>query len=477
MARVRAQLSCTPSGRRAQTKHPSRKHPSWFPPLHASPHAPARYRAASTTPLMIPPTRRHHPPSTRHHRSTHPHPNTRTRDSSQSPDVPPGSTYVTRRRIQDVQILAAANSRQANMWADSSSINSSPNVRPHGHPTSNDLIDTTLLSRSSTRSKNRSARKMLLLEAAAHSRLGLLHERLGEFRQAVLEWKKFVRILEDLGETRDAVKACHRIGETLQKLGEFERAISWHAKCQELAAGRMDDASEFEFETALGRAYRWVGNVDQAAMHHRNALVKAMDMSSLECEAEACAELGEDSEACAEEDCTLSTSSLTHPDLVTPFAERQLQLGSTIGIPAVQIGARNMLGRLAMHHRDFEAATCEFSEALRVAVSAEAGQHHMSQARCAIGIAKGSKLLEQGKLRPDQPHGAHPEARVEELSQSSCAEKRKEISTDKPDQQLGAEHICNGLGYKCAISGAGLSLATLTPCERARLGFFTTTKT
>jgi len=229
----------------------------------------------------------------------------------------------------------------------------------------------------------------------------LLFENMGEEDAALHCYKDVLRSSLECGDATGEALACNCIGVNLQLRGGpdvstiGDEAAEGEANEQRLLAEAAvrdairyhqqhlsiaDVPGRFIAHCNLGLAYQSLGDLDEAAAQHEQALRYAIRMSSLAGESLACAHLGavkKQADAATAKACT----------------ERRLQLARTLRDGQGKGDAYLQLGSLAQSGREWGEAHHYFEQAMRVA-DLQADRQSSDLARCSVGLVNGNMQFE-----------------------------------------------------------------------------------
>jgi tetratricopeptide (TPR) repeat protein len=111
-----------------------------------------------------------------------------------------------------------------------------------------------------------------VMQARALNAVGWLHAQLGEHRPAVVHCRKALRILRSLGDRYGQASTLDSLGFAHQLLGEHQEAIASHRQALELRRSLGDRSTETTVLIHLGDAYLGAGNPAAARRSWRQAL-------------------------------------------------------------------------------------------------------------------------------------------------------------------------------------------------------------
>lgn len=171
----------------------------------------------------------------------------------------------------------------------------------------NTLKDFTVLAHSSKRAGKKD------LESTAYASLGVVFDNEEEYFRAIDNYQKYLSLADELGDAMGVAAACNCIGvnymtlanpncETgmtlaqllteqtqLETLEYIHKAIDYHARHLEVGP---DAGGKLVAHINLGICLTWLGDINQAAKHHQDALRIAIKMQTLYGQAIAVGNLG-----------------------------------------------------------------------------------------------------------------------------------------------------------------------------------------
>lgn len=244
--------------------------------------------------------------------------------------------------------------------------------KPAGRPKATQLKDYGMLANACRRAGKPANAAQLMFNR------GVLHDNAGEAGQALRCYKDLLRTSLETGDVVSEALACNCIGVTLQMQGvhKVEEALKYHL--QHLAAA--DVPGKFIAHSNIGLAYQALGEMEEAATNHQQALRYAIRMSSLAGESLACGHLG-------------MVSRQVDLSAAKACTERQLQLARTLRDQHGKGDAFLQLGALAQSSGEWNEAQHYYEQALRVA-EAHADTEGSNIATCNIGLTQGNMEFE-----------------------------------------------------------------------------------
>ncbi|MEM9817582.1 MAG: CHAT domain-containing protein [Cyanobacteria bacterium P01_D01_bin.6] len=109
-------------------------------------------------------------------------------------------------------------------------------------------------------------------EARALGNLGLVYQRLGNYRRAIDYFEQSLAIFPNLGDRQSEVLALNNLGSAHRFLDEYERAIDYYSQALILAREIGDRRSEALPLSNLGDVYASFGDYDRAIESYEQAL-------------------------------------------------------------------------------------------------------------------------------------------------------------------------------------------------------------
>ena len=115
--------------------------------------------------------------------------------------------------------------------------------------------------------------------AEAHNDLGITHQRLSNFKKAIICHGKALDIFKEIGDLSGESKCYGNLGAAYHSLGDFKKAIEFHNKSLKMKKEIGDQAGESKCYGNLGLAYANLGDFKKALIYHNKALKIAKDIS------------------------------------------------------------------------------------------------------------------------------------------------------------------------------------------------------
>jgi len=115
--------------------------------------------------------------------------------------------------------------------------------------------------------------------APPHNNLGIVYQRLSNFKKAIICHGKALDIFKEIGDLSGESKCYGNLGAAYHSLGDFKKAIEFHNKSLKMKKEIGDQAGESKCYGNLGLAYANLGDFKKALIYHNKALKIAKDIS------------------------------------------------------------------------------------------------------------------------------------------------------------------------------------------------------
>ena len=115
--------------------------------------------------------------------------------------------------------------------------------------------------------------------APPHNNLGIVYQRLSNFKKAIICHGKALDIFKEIGDLSGESKCYGNLGAAYHSLGDFKKAIEFHNKSLKMKKEIGDQAGESKCYGNLGLAYANLGDFKKAPIYHNKALKIAKDIS------------------------------------------------------------------------------------------------------------------------------------------------------------------------------------------------------
>ena len=129
-------------------------------------------------------------------------------------------------------------------------------------------------------------------EGHAYSTLGIAHNNLGDFKQAIDYHKQALRITKELGQRDEEGRAFENLGVAYDSLGDFKQAIDYHKQALSIAKELGQRDGEGSAYGNLGNAYQGLGDFKQAIEYHEKAVSITKELGQRDGEGSAYGNLG-----------------------------------------------------------------------------------------------------------------------------------------------------------------------------------------
>jgi len=108
--------------------------------------------------------------------------------------------------------------------------------------------------------------------APPHNNLGIVYQRLSNFKKAIICHGKALDIFKEIGDLSGESKCYGNLGAAYHSLGDFKKAIEFHNKSLKMKKEIGDQAGESVDYTNLGNAYHSLGDFKKAIEFHNKSL-------------------------------------------------------------------------------------------------------------------------------------------------------------------------------------------------------------
>jgi len=260
----------------------------------------------------------------------------------------------------------------------------------------NTLRDFTVLAHSSKRAGKKD------VEATAYASLGVVYDNEGEHLIANEFYLKYLTICEELNDAMGVAAACNCIGvnfmllvntngETSMALAELlanaentsskqktidyiQKAVAFHSRHLEVGP---DSGGKLVSHCNLGLCLAWLGDINQAAKHHQDALRLAIKMQTLYGQSIAVGNLGQ-----------LALGKRDFATARTCF-DQHLQLIQALMDAEAEINAYKLLAELCNAQENYAEALQHLEQA-RIIAQREGSLNELRRIHCLIGVARGT---------------------------------------------------------------------------------------
>lgn len=260
----------------------------------------------------------------------------------------------------------------------------------------NTLRDFTVLAQSSKRAGKKD------VEATAYASLGVVYDNEGEHLIANEFYLKYLAICEELNDAMGVAAACNCIGvnymllvntngETSMALAELlanaentsvkqktidyvQKAVAFHSRHLEVGP---DAGGKLVSHCNLGLCLTWLGDINQAAKHHQDALRLAIKMQTLYGQSIAVGNLGQ-----------LALGKRDFATARTCF-DQHLQLIQALLDAEAEINAWKLLAELCNAQESYAEALQHLEQARTIA-QREGSLNELRRIHCLIGVARGT---------------------------------------------------------------------------------------
>eukprot|EP00471_Norrisiella_sphaerica_P007833 CAMPEP_0184492528 /NCGR_PEP_ID=MMETSP0113_2-20130426/23526_1 /TAXON_ID=91329 /ORGANISM="Norrisiella sphaerica, Strain BC52" /LENGTH=445 /DNA_ID=CAMNT_0026877377 /DNA_START=42 /DNA_END=1379 /DNA_ORIENTATION=+ len=223
-------------------------------------------------------------------------------------------------------------------------------------------------------------------EGHAYFCMGVIHDNLKEYTNAVSFYQKYIQICGQINDNIGEALAHNSLGITYYTMAPkaknpseiYSRAANHHNKHGELG----DPRGKFIAHTNLGIVYSTVGDNEKSVSHHEAALKHAIRLSDVSFQAIAVGHLG--------------LAGCAHKDFQTARAcmERHLELVVHLGDQKAKEEAQMHLGYISKMQGDSKAAATYYRQALETAQNSKNAKN-VSTAKVQIGIILGKTMLQK----------------------------------------------------------------------------------
>ena len=237
------------------------------------------------------------------------------------------------------------------------------------------------------------------VEATAYISLGIINDNNHELLAAIKNYKDYLTVCEEIGDTIGASCACNCIGVDYMLLAcpnsdsgtlfgctststtteYLNRAIYYHSKHLEISP---DNGGKFVASINLGLCLGMVGDIAQAAKSNQEALRIAIKMQTLYGQSIAVGNLG-----------NLAIKKKDYPTAKTCF-EQHLQLIQALVDPEAELKAWMMLAKITQQENKHDLTVDNLQQALKIAIK-ENLRNEIGRINSMIGISKGNLHLGQ----------------------------------------------------------------------------------
>jgi tetratricopeptide (TPR) repeat protein len=317
----------------------------------------------------------------------------------------PKSDDIIRANTFSPQALAISKKNQANLAAFGESLIDSPNKTPvnteHNALVATSIKDFTVLALSSKRADKKE------VEATAYASLGVIYDDQSNNKLAIENYELYLAICEDINDTIGIACACNCIGVDYMNLANpagsifsiqlnddsvahLNKALSYHSRHLEIGP---DPGAQFVANTNMGLCLAMLGNINQAAKHHQDALRVAIKMQTLYGQSISVGNLG-----------MLAVIRSDYSTAKTCF-DQHLQLVQALADYEAEINAWKLLANLYKLNENHIDALDALGHARAIA-EREGFLNDLRRINCLIGVTQGtldffnfsSSLLEQEQM-------------------------------------------------------------------------------
>eukprot|EP01029_Cantina_marsupialis_P015443 TRINITY_DN3388_c0_g1_i1.p1 TRINITY_DN3388_c0_g1~~TRINITY_DN3388_c0_g1_i1.p1 ORF type:complete len:414 (+),score=121.37 TRINITY_DN3388_c0_g1_i1:96-1337(+) len=238
-------------------------------------------------------------------------------------------------------------------------------------------------------------------EMRAHQRIGLSHEKLKDFGEAIAHHLIHVEIatkLEDTNEQMSAHVALVRVYRAQSEVSPPIEALELLQKCLEAAATAGLRAEEADAHYQLGETLRALDRKDDASDHYQSHLSICRGLGDFAGETKACARLALLKEGDADG---------------VEFLEQQMEAARELGDLTAQANACSSLGRLSSERKAYDESAKHYERSFEMLKSSmrsrrvlkqngntsqnntetPSGLKALEDARVRLGVARGSAKL------------------------------------------------------------------------------------
>lgn len=263
------------------------------------------------------------------------------------------------------------------------------------------IQDFTVLALSSKRADKKE------VEATAYASLGVIYDDQSNYKLSIENYQLYLQICEDINDTIGIACACNCIGVDYMILANpagsifsiqlndnsvehLNNALSYHARHLEIGP---DPGAQFVANTNMGLCLAMLGNINQAAKHHQDALRVAIKMQTLYGQSIAVGNLG-----------MLAVIRNDYSTAKTCF-DQHLQLVQALADYEAEINAWKLLANLYKLNDNHIDALDALGHARTIA-EREGYLNDLRRINCLIGVTQGtldffnfsSSLLEQQQM-------------------------------------------------------------------------------
>lgn len=231
------------------------------------------------------------------------------------------------------------------------------------------------------------------VEATAYVSLGVINDNNHELLAAIKNYKDYLTVCEEIGDTIGASCACNCIGVDYMLLAcphsdsgtlfgctltsvtteYLNRAIYYHSKHLDISP---DNGGKFVANINLGLCLGMVGDIVQAAKNNQEALRIAIKMQTLYGQSIAVGNLG-----------NLAIKKKDYATAKTCF-EQHLQLIQALVDPEAELKAWMMLAKITKQENKHDLTVDNLQQALKIAIK-ENLRNEIGRINSMIGMAKG----------------------------------------------------------------------------------------
>jgi len=191
--------------------------------------------------------------------------------------------------------------------------------------------------------------------APPHNNLGIVYQRLSNFKKAIICHGKALDIFKEIGDLSGESKCYGNLGAAYHSLGDFKKAIEFHNKSLKMKKEIGDQAGESVDYTNLGNAYHSLGDFKKAIEFHNKSLKMKKEIGDQAGESKCYGNLG------------AAYHSLGDFKKAIEFHNKSLKMKKEIGDQAGESKCYGNLGLAYANLGDFKKALIYHNKALKIA--------------------------------------------------------------------------------------------------------------